>query len=143
MIKSGHLNSSEETGTGCPVISKYGRTPPNKHACEGRQQLHVDSNIIELVLLYNKYPLFCRQNVCCCFTRLLKGFSLLNMTHDPMTLGANQTFIGSGIVIIVLSVKQTLYQIYISRDMAGGGVERFVCVIKKGRAILVRCVGED
>ena len=25
-----HLNPSEETRTGCPVTSKYGRTPPNK-----------------------------------------------------------------------------------------------------------------
>ena len=29
MKQSGHLNPSEETGTGCPVTSKYGRTPPN------------------------------------------------------------------------------------------------------------------
>ena len=26
MKKSGHLNPSEETGTGCPVTSKYGST---------------------------------------------------------------------------------------------------------------------
>ena len=38
MNQSGHLNSSEETGTGCPVTSKYGRTPPNKHGGVGRQQ---------------------------------------------------------------------------------------------------------
>ena len=38
MIQSGHLNPSEETGTGCPVTSKYGRTPPNKHVGVGRQQ---------------------------------------------------------------------------------------------------------
>ena len=31
MKQSGHLNPSEETGTGCPVTSKYGRTPLNKH----------------------------------------------------------------------------------------------------------------
>ena len=38
MKQSGHLNPSEETGTGCPVSSKYGRTPPNKHGGVGRQQ---------------------------------------------------------------------------------------------------------
>ena len=38
MKQSGHLNPSEETGTGCPVTSKYGRTPPNKHRGVGRQQ---------------------------------------------------------------------------------------------------------
>ena len=38
MKQSGHLNASEETGTGCPVTSKYGRTPPNKHGGVYRQQ---------------------------------------------------------------------------------------------------------
>ena len=38
MKQSGHLNRSKETGTGYPVISKYGRTPPNKHGGVGRQQ---------------------------------------------------------------------------------------------------------
>ena len=33
MKQSGHLNSSEETGTG-----KYGTTPPNKHGGVGKQQ---------------------------------------------------------------------------------------------------------
>ena len=34
--QSGHvLNPSEETGTGCPVTSKYGGTPPNKHGGVG------------------------------------------------------------------------------------------------------------
>ena len=31
MKQSGHLNPSEETGTRCPVTSKYGRIPPNMH----------------------------------------------------------------------------------------------------------------
>ena len=38
MKQSGHLNHSEETETGCPVTSKYGRTPPNKHGGVGQQQ---------------------------------------------------------------------------------------------------------
>ena len=38
MKQSGHLNPSEETGTGCSVTSKYGRTPTNKHGGVGRQQ---------------------------------------------------------------------------------------------------------
>ena len=38
MIQSGQLNPSEEIGTGCPVTSKYGRTPPNRHGGVGRQQ---------------------------------------------------------------------------------------------------------
>ena len=38
MKQSGHLNPIEETGTGCPIISKYGRRPPNKHVGVGRQQ---------------------------------------------------------------------------------------------------------
>ena len=37
MKQSGHLNPSKETGTGCPVNSKYGRTPPNKHGGVGSQ----------------------------------------------------------------------------------------------------------
>ena len=40
MKHSGHLNPSEETGTGCPVTSKYGMAPPNKHGGVGRQQQH-------------------------------------------------------------------------------------------------------
>ena len=38
MKQSGHLNPSEETGTGFPVTSKYGRTPPNKNGGVGIQQ---------------------------------------------------------------------------------------------------------
>ena len=38
MKHSGYLNPSEETGTGCPVTSKYGKTPPNKYGGVGRQQ---------------------------------------------------------------------------------------------------------
>ena len=38
MKRSGHLNPSEETRTGCPVTSKYGRTPPNQHGCVVGQQ---------------------------------------------------------------------------------------------------------
>ena len=38
MKQSGHLNPSEETGTGCPITSKHGRTPPSKHGGVGRQQ---------------------------------------------------------------------------------------------------------
>ena len=37
MNQAGHLNPSEETGTGCPVTSKYGRTPTNKHGGVGKQ----------------------------------------------------------------------------------------------------------
>ena len=37
MKQSGYLNPSEETGTGCPVTSKYGRIPTNKHGSVGRQ----------------------------------------------------------------------------------------------------------
>ena len=38
MKQSGPSTPSEETGTGCSVTSKYGRTPSNKHGCVGRQQ---------------------------------------------------------------------------------------------------------
>ena len=38
MKQYGHLNPSDETRTGCPVTSKYGRTPPNKHGGVGRPQ---------------------------------------------------------------------------------------------------------
>ena len=44
MKQSGHLNPSEETGTGFPVTSKYGRTPPNEHGGVGRQQQRDDHN---------------------------------------------------------------------------------------------------
>ena len=39
MKQFGHLNSSEETGTGCPITSNYRRTPPNKHGCIGRPSI--------------------------------------------------------------------------------------------------------
>ena len=45
MKQSGHLNPSEETGTGCPVTSKYGKTPPNKHGGVSRQQQHTTNFI--------------------------------------------------------------------------------------------------
>ena len=38
MKQSGHLNPSEETGTGSTMTSKYGRTPPSKHGGVGKQQ---------------------------------------------------------------------------------------------------------
>ena len=38
MKQSGDINHCEETGTEFPVTSKYGKTPPNKHGCLGRQQ---------------------------------------------------------------------------------------------------------
>ena len=38
MKQSGHLNPSELIGTGCPVTTKYGRTPPYKHGGVDRQQ---------------------------------------------------------------------------------------------------------
>ena len=38
MKQSGHLNPSEETGTGYLVSSKYGRTHLNKHGGVARQQ---------------------------------------------------------------------------------------------------------
>ena len=41
MKQSGHLNPREETGTECPVTSKYGRTPPNNHGGVGRQQQQI------------------------------------------------------------------------------------------------------
>ena len=41
MKQSGHLYPSEESGTGCHVTSKYGKTPPNKHGCAGRQQQQI------------------------------------------------------------------------------------------------------
>ena len=40
MKQSGHLNPSEETGTGCPVTSKCGMAPPNRHGGVSRQQQH-------------------------------------------------------------------------------------------------------
>ena len=43
MKQSGHLNPSEETGTGCPVTSKYGRTPPSK---QGRHQQQLCSHCL-------------------------------------------------------------------------------------------------
>ena len=49
MKQSGHLNPSEKTATGCPITSKYGRTPLNKHGGVGRQQQHGDEWIRGLV----------------------------------------------------------------------------------------------
>ena len=40
MKQSGHSNPNEETGTECPVTSRYGRTLPSKHRGVGRQQHH-------------------------------------------------------------------------------------------------------
>ena len=52
MKQSGHLNPSEETGTGFPVTSKYGRTPPNQHGDVGRQQQEVHDNQLVLYQIY-------------------------------------------------------------------------------------------
>ena len=41
MKESGQI-PSEKTGTGFPVTSKYGSTPPNKNGDMGRQQHVVD-----------------------------------------------------------------------------------------------------
>ena len=49
MKQSGHLNPSEVTGTGCPVTSKYGRTPPNKHGGVGRKQQHLKETFSDLL----------------------------------------------------------------------------------------------
>ena len=38
MKHSGHLKPSEETGSGCPVSSKFRRTPPKRPGGVGRQQ---------------------------------------------------------------------------------------------------------
>ena len=38
MKHSGHLNPSDETGTGYPATSLCGRTPPNKHGGVVQQQ---------------------------------------------------------------------------------------------------------
>ena len=38
MKQFGHVYPSENTGTGCTVTSKYGRTPSNKHGGVGLQQ---------------------------------------------------------------------------------------------------------
>ena len=43
MKQSGHLNPSEESGTGFPVTSKCRRTRPHKHRGVGRQQQHDDN----------------------------------------------------------------------------------------------------
>ena len=47
MKQSGHLNHSEETGTGCPLTSQYGRTPQNKHGSVGRQQQQPTSCLVQ------------------------------------------------------------------------------------------------
>ena len=54
MKQSGHLYLSEETGTGFPVTSKYGRTSPNKHGGVGRQQQqqHVLHALSDNLLMY-------------------------------------------------------------------------------------------
>ena len=59
MKQCGHLNPSEETGTGCHVTSKYGRTPPNKHGGVGRQeQQHWYIYMYLVFILYvNKFVL--------------------------------------------------------------------------------------
>ena len=49
MKQSGYLNPSEETGTGCPVTSKYGKTPPNKHGGVGRQQQQHEREMEEMI----------------------------------------------------------------------------------------------
>ena len=47
MKQTRHLSPSEETGTGCPVTSKYGMTPPNKHGGVGRQQQQHAGNLVK------------------------------------------------------------------------------------------------
>ena len=60
MKQSEHFNPSEETGTGCSVTTQYGRTPPNKHGCVGRQQQqqrirwNTDGLVMPLTLIINQ-----------------------------------------------------------------------------------------
>ena len=49
MKQSGHLNHCEETGTGFPITSKYGGTPPSKHGGVGRQQQHTTNGFMHLI----------------------------------------------------------------------------------------------
>ena len=52
MKQSEHLNPSEESGNRCPVTSKNGRTPPNKHGGVGRQQQqHLDTRMQSISLM--------------------------------------------------------------------------------------------
>ena len=44
MKQFGHLNPSEETGTGCPITSMYGRTPPYMHGDVGQKQQHLEDH---------------------------------------------------------------------------------------------------
>ena len=57
MKQSGHLNPSEETGTGFLLTSKYGGIPPNKHGGVGRQQQWVDNTSEELRKLVGVEPI--------------------------------------------------------------------------------------
>ena len=75
MKQYGHLNPSEETGTGCPITSKYGRTPPNKHGGVGRQQQHIiylmrGGNSVDMIIQV-------RSLEYCCF---VKGAAWLTHT---------------------------------------------------------------
>ena len=54
MKQSGHLKSSEETRTGCPVTSKYRRTPPNKHGGVGKQQ-HNNTAYADDLVIYGSH----------------------------------------------------------------------------------------
>ena len=53
MKPSGCLYSSEETETGCPVTSKYGKTSPNKHGGVGWQQQKPTT--LNIIAKYKQY----------------------------------------------------------------------------------------
>ena len=77
MKQSGHLNPREETGTGCPVTSKYGRILPNKHGGVGRQQQqlnYAEQNCVHMLVVTDfgyffwvLFSNFCLKCLVCCF----------------------------------------------------------------------------
>ena len=90
MKQSGHLNPSEETGTGCPVTSKYGRTPPNKHGGVGRQ--HRDMGLYEVPLSMSLFgfgmgTILDNFHMCCIMLVLRAVFNMLvwnSSSRGPM-----------------------------------------------------------
>ena len=98
MKQSGHLNPSEETGTGFPVTSKYGRTPLNKHGGIGRQQQQVKSVVKYLVLFIFTHQ-SCTQidkMLVASWSRILTVVAYSSMLHRTKSSAYIAHFIGDG-----------------------------------------------
>ena len=134
MKQSGHLNPSEESGTGCPVTSKCGRTPTSKHGGVGRQQQQPTSCFVQPIVAHCCEVMYFRcfdfrgelgflncDDICMCVVN--KKFELLefvvesvyvDLQYDEISLTFTAWYVClcgvcSPVVVVGLSVRLLWY----------------------------------